>query len=62
MCTFMRENFLAVKRDFRVTGSKMFKPGRIIVIIQPFLFNVHATELLLEAGLKQTFGRYFIFF
>lgn len=62
MCTFMRENFLAVKRDFRVTGSKMFKPGRIIVIIQPVLFNVHATELLLEAGLKQTFWKIFHLF
>lgn len=59
MCTFIHEYFLAAKRDFQFTGSKMFEPGRIIMIIQPVLFNVHATELLLEAGLKQTFWKIF---
>lgn len=51
--------FLAVKRDFQFMGSKMLKPGRIIMIIQPVLLNVHAKELLLEAGFKQTSWKIF---
>lgn len=54
-----KKDFLLWKGGFWFTDSKMFKPGRIIMIIQSVLLNIHATEFLSEAGLKQTFWKIF---
>jgi len=44
---------------FLFTDLKMFKPKRIMMVIQPVLLNIRATEFLLETGLKQTFWKIF---